>query len=206
MNTPVLKIIRSHLVFMMLLFIGCATVPKEVVELSYTVGDDIEAVQNSYKLLVQTYFDGLRNQTLTFLNEKWRPAYLQRFIKESKLVERISDSDPDKVLIAVEVWTNQAIKTIENKKDSLIAPIDKDENNLMNTIDEAFANLIRSNAVITANLNSIRDVKELQDETLSSLGVKDLRDKINKALVNASNSASDMLNNFKKTEGMLEQN
>jgi len=204
MHRSAFKNIGPYLLFMILLFMGCATVPKEVVELSYTVGDDIEAIQSSYKLLVQTYFDGLRTQTLTFLNEKWRPEYLRRYIKEGKLIENVSNNDPDKVLIAVEVWTDIAIETIENKKDSLITPIDNDENNLMIIIDEAFANIIRSNAVITAHLNSIREVKELQDETLSALGVKDLRDKINNALIEASNKSKEMLNELKKAEGITQ--
>ncbi len=204
MHRSAFKNIGPYLLFMILLFMGCATVPKEVVELSYTVGDDIEAIQSSYKLLVQTYFDGLRTQTLNFLNEKWRPEYLRRYIKEGKLIENVSNNDPDKVLIAVEVWTDIAIETIENKKDSLITPIDNDENNLMIIIDEAFANIIRSNAVITAHLNSIREVKELQDETLSALGVKDLRDKINNALIEASNKSKEMLNELKKAEGITQ--
>ena len=203
MKTLALRKIILFLPIIILLLTGCATVPKEVVELSYTVGDDIAAVQSSYKLLVNTYFDGLRTQTLTFLNESWRPEYLRRFIKEGKLIENVSDNDPDKVLIAVEVWANIAIETIENKKDALITPINNDEKKLLATIDEAFANILRSNAVITAHLNSIREVKELQDETLSSLGVKDLRDKINNGLIEASVRSKEMLNKFKEAEGMI---
>lgn len=203
MNTSAFKNIGPYLLFVILLFMGCATVPKEVVELSYTVGDDIEAVQSSYKLLVNAYFDGLRTQTLIFFNEKWRPEYIRRYIKDGKLIEKVSDNDPDKVLIAVDVWAKIAIDTLEYRKATLITPINNDEKKLLATIDEAFANIIRSNAVITAHLNSIREVKELQDETLSGLGVKNLRDKINDGLIEASKRSKEMIIKFKEAEGMI---
>jgi predicted nucleic acid-binding Zn-ribbon protein len=66
-------------------------------------------------------------------------------------------------------------------------------------VDESFARLIRANATITAHLNSIRTVQEVQDEALRSLKLADLRDEINKRLVEASEKAEFALT---KVEGV----
>ena len=44
-------------------FYGCATIPKETVELSYAIGQDLDAVHASYTNLIHKHFDNLRNQT-----------------------------------------------------------------------------------------------------------------------------------------------
>jgi hypothetical protein len=189
---------------MVLNFLGCASVPKEVVELSYTVGQDLNAVHLSYRQLIQTHFDGLRKQATGFLDNKWTPIYIKNFIKKGKLVERANNSDPNMVLLGVRLWAEVAVKEIEKKKKELIDPIDKNEKKLLNSIDEAFAQLISANAAITAHLNSIRKVKEVQDEALQALKVKDLRDKINNGLIFASDKANEAIEKVKKAEGIVD--
>ncbi|NIV96577.1 hypothetical protein GWN42_28285 [candidate division KSB1 bacterium] len=201
MKRPRERLLKALVLLVTFTLIGCATVPKEVVELSYTIGGDLEEVHASYKRLVQTHFDGLRAQTLDFFNNKWKPTFLRKFIENSNLVERVSDPDPERVLVTVEIWAETAIDTIEAKKKQLLDPINEDERELMQSIDDAFANLIRANATVTAHLNSIREVKELQDETLSGVGIKNLRDKINNGLMEASHRAKEALEKFKEAEG-----
>ena len=184
---------------------GCATVPKEVAELSYTIGEDLEAVHVSYKALVNTHFDGLRAQRLDFFNNKWKPTFLRKYIEESNLVERVSDKNAETVLVTVEVFAEVAIDTMEAIKKQWLDPINEDERKLIQLIDDAFANLFRANATVTANLNSIREVKTLQDKTLSSLGIKNFRDRINKGLIDASKKAENALKELEKAEDSLKK-
>src|SRR3990172_3979313 len=92
------------IVFTLMLW-SCASVPKEVVELSYVSGQDLNAVHASYKTLVQKHFDNLRFQTLTFLETRWIPVYLERFIKKSNLIEEVKRSDPKEVHDYLLAWT-----------------------------------------------------------------------------------------------------
>jgi len=108
------------------------------------------------------------------------------------------------VLLGVRLWAEVAVEEIEKKKKELIDPIDKNEKELLNSIDEVFAQLIRANAAITAHLNSIRKVKEVQDEALQALKVKDLRDKINNGLIFASDEANEAIEKVKKAEGIID--
>jgi len=187
------KLIKPLLLVLVIGLVGCATIPKEVVELSYTVGQDLGAIHLSYRNLIQEHFQNLREQAISFLENKWVPHYIEDFIKEGELVESAKGSDPKKVLEDVQLWAEVALEEIENKKRELIEPIDKDEKELLKLVDEAFSRLIRANATITAHLNSIRKVKKVQDEALKALELKDLRDKINNELFSASKRAEEAM-------------
>ena len=51
-----------------------------------------------------------------------------------------------------------------------------------------------------AHLNSIRKVQEVQDGVLSALGIRELRDKINDALIKASDEAAQYLYEIEKAD------
>ncbi|GAH58718.1 unnamed protein product, partial [marine sediment metagenome] len=151
----------------------------------------------SYKELIHTYFDNLRIQTITFLETSWIPAYLEDYIQTGDLVNIARDSDPTLVLEGVQDWVEFAMEKIEKKRRELIDPINSDEVALLKIVDEAFSNLIRANATITAHLNSLRKIQEVQDDVLKAMNLKELRDKINKALAGASDRAKKALEKLK---------
>lgn len=179
---------RSHVALLgMLLAAGsCATVPKEVVQLSYSIGQDLEAVHASYRTLVRVHFDGLRDQVNTFIDTRWKPAALRSFIEKGKLVERATRPDPNEVLSGVGNWVDVALEGISRKRHQFLDPLDFEEQALLDTLDDAFAKLARANATVTAHLNSLRKVQEIQDEALQAMKLKDLRDRLDERLIEAS--------------------
>lgn len=200
------RILVPLLVFALFLGLnGCATVPKEVVQLSYTVGQDIDAIHSSYRMLIQKHFDDLRAQTTTFLETRWMPTYLADWIKNGELVPMAQNPEPAKAFEGVSAWVEVAIEDIEKEKKELLTPINKDEKALLAYVDDAFARLIRANATITAHLNSIRKVQEVQDEALQALKIKDLRDQINQRLVDASEKAAAALPKIEGAKLMIKQ-
>jgi hypothetical protein len=98
-----------------------------------------------------------------------------------------------------------AILVIEAKKKELMDPINNDEKALLLAVDEAFARTMRANATITAHLNSLRKVQEVQDEALKAMELKELRDQINQGLILSSEHAKDALEELKKAEGLIDQ-
>jgi hypothetical protein len=65
--------------------------------------------------------------------------------------------------------------------------------------------MIRANSSITAHLNSIRKVTAFQDEVLTAAGVGNLRDTINKALIDASNKTQQAIDFVDKADGVVTQ-
>ena len=190
-------------IYVLLTVVGCASVPREVVELSYTVGRDLSAVHQTYRTLIERYFDLQRSQINTFIDMRWRPVYLQNFIKEGDLVGLATERDPNLVLEGVGVWVEVAIEEIEAKRSELIVPLDRLEQVLLRSVDEAFGQLVRANSLVTAHLNSLRKVQEVQDEVLGILNVKDIRDAINDGLIKASEITESAIRRTEEAEGLL---
>lgn len=166
---------------------GCASVPDEAVELSYKVGEDIEQLHAGYRKTVVFAFEQMRQTGLTVIDKQWTPIYLKTFIKEGLLVEFAQDNNIE----AVEYWARTAINDIDKKRQEFLVSLKQKEMSLIANIDEAFGRTIRANAAVTAHLNSVLKVQKFQDSIFDSLGLKDLRDKINNGLVDASDFAAE---------------
>jgi len=186
------------------LLVGCASVPKEVVELSYVMGEDLVAVHESYVALIELHFDDLRTRTRDFLVNRWQPVYLRNFIQEGDLVGLATHAAPDTVLMGVKLWVDVALAEIQAKNHELLAPLDSQEQELLRAVNEAFDRLMTANAVITAHLNSIREVKEVQDDALKALGLRDLRDQVNQGLARASQLAEEGIQRTIEAEGLVD--
>ncbi len=185
---------------------GCAAkVPEEVVELSYTVGEDLSGLQASYRSLIATHFDNLRSQRNAFIDTQWRPLFLERFVEESQLVSIVTNSPANDLPEILNIWVEIALDTIEARRATLIDPINQDEAALLRLVDQAFANLIWANTTITSHLNSIRKVQEVEDRALTSLNLKGLRDQIDAQLLLVSQKADSALTRFKQAENVVDK-
>jgi len=210
------------LILMGFMFVGCAQVPKEVVELSYRMGGDIEAIHKSYDQLIHDHFDLLRQARLHYLNDEWKPLFIKKFIKQGRLVKiakgEVVVSDDGNSFIApvpgkeeagllnsVTIWSSVAVKKIEGKKQALLEPLNDDEKQLLSWVDDAFNRLYRGNAAITAHLNSLRKVQEVQDDALKALNMEGLRDKINNTLINISDKADKYMDDVRKVDGIVKK-
>lgn len=200
------SIFKSIVLLLLLLgLVGCATVPKETVELSYALGQDIDAIHASYRNLIHKHFDNLRTENDAFLTNKWKPNYLSRFIKKGNLIVLASNQDSVQAFEGVNAWVDVAIEAIESKRKELVTPINKDEEMILNAVDDAFARIRRANETITAHLNSIRKVQEVQDNALKALNVKELRDQINNQLVKASVNAQSAIDKVAKADSVVKE-
>lgn len=185
---------------------GCVrpNVPTEVVTLSYTLGQDIDAIHVSYRNLINSYFDSLRMQAQNILDDHWNPAFIKDFVQRANLVQLASTANDTESYNQIVAWANAAVKQIEKKKNEIMDPIDQDETKLLNYVDQAFRQVNNANSTITAHLNSIRKVQTLQDNVMQTLGLKDINDKVNSALVSASDKLNKSLQEIQRIDTSLE--
>lgn len=215
-------LVASVIVGVILAQSSCSTVPKEVVELSYRVGEDMASVHLSYTALIRTHFESFKKDRLRYLNDEYTPLFIKTWITDGRLRDIVkgnvvwSDDAGDfvkpspgreekELLESVTMWSQSAVEQIESKKTELLAPLDSSEALLQSLVDDAFNRLYRGNATITAHLNSLREVQEVQDSFLSALNVKDLRDKINNSLVQVSQEAQKGLDLVRKTDAEIQK-
>ena len=209
-------------ILLILLTAGCGSVPKEVVELSYVMGEDLQSINQSYDNLIHQFYNNLRDQRRAYIDDVWYPRFVENWRKDGELVaiakeERIwSESDdklvvvpagsaPKESLAALNDWLDYALYAYEKKSEALLSPLDQEEETLRTEVRVAFARMTQANATITAHLNSLREIKEVEDQALKALNLKDLRDQINDQLVNASKKAKDGLDKIKEVDQKVDK-
>ena len=206
-----------------LLFLSaCASVPPEVVELSYLVGQDIRKLQQSFDLLIEQNFEGYRARRIAYLENVWAPAFIAEWIEDGRLLDTargkvVYDESQDKfvapapgreqqqLLSTIYGWSDAAIFEIDDKRASLLDPLDRQEKQVRREIRAVFDQLIQANAYITAHLSSIREVQEFQTQAMEALGIEDAVSSLNDSLVQFSNRARDDLDAIRKADGHMDR-
>ena len=165
---------------------GCASTPKETVTLSMTVGKDIEQLHSGYRQTIRLSFDQMRQAGLSVIDNVWTPAYLKSFVTSGELIEAAQAEQTERV----DYWARIAIRAIDDKRKDFLGPLQEREDELVAAVDAAFDRVINANAAVTANLNSVLKVQVLQDQVREAVGLSDIRDEINNAIVSTSNWAA----------------
>lgn len=149
-------LIFNFVIFLAILVVfalgGCASVPKESVELSKEVGKGIAESQHSYTGLLNTYFASKKQQVDQWIENEYLPEYLSNIqfeLKKADLPTTLTPQQLRDVLRDVIVERDQKHTDLENAR--LL---------LLTKSNGHFTLLSQSNAGVTGLLQSMVDVKE----------------------------------------------
>jgi len=182
-NHPRLALLFSRVLLSSALALaaGCASIPKESVELSVTVGRDLAALHVAHVALVKQYFDRMEGDVNAFVDTQYRPYSIEKNMKDFDLVGRITATRtkgaPD-ALEVMQVFVEELTADIEDQRRTLLAPIRAQRQEVLTSLEEAYRRLQDAQAVLTAHLASVRKVREAQDEALAAAGLKDLQERV----------------------------
>ena len=79
MNNKILTIIFSSL-----LLVSCASIPKETVTLSKTIGSDLQILHNSHRNMVQLYYNRIKLNINAFIDDVYAP-FVIHYVLEVEL-------------------------------------------------------------------------------------------------------------------------
>lgn len=191
-----------------------ASVPKEVVELSYQMEKDLVQVKSTYISLVRQHVTLLKRQREYYLQHEWIPNLIEDWIAEGELIslangtkiyddelgdfKSVSSPQRAKQLNSIVQWASVAVEEIDAKRKELLQPLDDAEKQLIEDIERSFSLLLLGNQTITAHLNSIREVQNVQNQLLEKAEWGGLRNDINSKLSNLSDQAMSGLNEIRK--------
>lgn len=176
---------------------SCASVAPESVELSYILGQDIESLHQSHRELIARYFEALRKQVDDSIDRIFVPAYINGFVVSGKLMQHAQNQRAD----LVEAWARIAVAKIDRERQLRLQPVLEAEREARLMVDAAFDKAIRANATITAHLTSVVKTQRSQDEMLASLGLKDMREKLNQSLAGASQKVRRIVGEIEDAKG-----
>jgi hypothetical protein len=197
MNNKILVVIFSSL-----LMVSCASIPKETVTLSKTIGSDLQVLHASHRNMVQLYYNGIKGNINTFIDDVYAPFIIHHVLEvelnkhrrgESSIYGIIENAgktggknETEEALNVMLEFQEAANQQINVKRNELRSPILQQEREILSTIDQSYQNTIYANATLTAYLVSVRKVKESQNEALSIVGLNGLDTTVTNRLVELS--------------------
>jgi len=220
------------LVCLSALFITCAQVPRESVELSTTIGRDLAAVHESHRELAQILFDRMKGDINRFVDQVYAPHQINvAMARQQELAESPNESDRSRSLLlainaafqddaspelqeAVLQGMNSMVlqirNDVESMREEMLAPVLAQEQEVLNSIDRAYQQIHYANSIITGHLVSIAEVHDAQADLMAAVGVEqDLRSVIGTRLSQTSRQISDIVDSAEQAESnlpMVEEN
>lgn len=79
MNNKILTVIFSSL-----LLVSCASIPRETVILSKTIGSDLQILHDSHRNMVQLYYNGIKLNVNTFIDDVYA-SFVINHVLEAEL-------------------------------------------------------------------------------------------------------------------------
>ena len=222
------------LIFVLCFITSCISIPKETITLSKVIGSDLVVLKKSHVNMTQFYYQRIKSNINKFIDDTYKPYIINFMLKNqlsefkkgnASLLTSINDAakieskeTADLVLDDMSQFVEAINQQIEEKRNKLLTPIIKQENEILKAINESYSNTIYANSTITGYLESIRKVKDAQNEALSLItGLKNtdsivrnkilkLSDIVNSAIIEgkkidtktdeASKKIEDLINKF----------
>ena len=197
---------------------SCVSVPKETVQLSRVIGTDLTVLQNSHTTMVELFYTEIINNINAFIEEVYAPFIINYVLKgELKnyknnispsifgvISKAASDGagkvETEEVLAKMSYFLKTANTRIENKRNELLGPIQKQKDAILRNINTAYENTRRANSSVTNYLQSVLSLKKSQKEILSIVGLKGMDEPLNKTLLKASDVTKSLLVEGKKID------
>src|SRR3989339_1741014 len=187
---------------------ACATIPKETIELSNTVGRDLEEVHRSHRAFATVLFDIMEKDVNKFINEIYAPAYIKKFATEYKLDDKVKGivaAAPNNLLPVLVRFVEKSNETIENKRAELLNQIKAQRNQVINDIDTSYRQLQAAQALIAGHLASVMKIHDARNEVLKNVGLEGMREKLAENTEKVSNRISSLINEAEKAEGKMDK-
>jgi hypothetical protein len=196
-----------YLVFATLATAGCASVPVESVELSETVGRDLESLHVAHKELAVRYFQRMHRDVDEFVRDVYRPYVIRSTMEDLGLVAKLqaslqpgSELDP---LDVMEIYVEEAMKQIETYRAELQAPVTEQEVQVLGSIDASHLRVQNANAIVTGHLASVRKVHDAQGEFLARARLGGLQERTASFVTSVSDELARTLDSARSTESEL---
>jgi hypothetical protein len=213
---------RTVVIVLLFLFLGCAQVPRESVELSTTVGRDIAEVYRAHRELAVIFYKRIKDDINAFVDEVYGPYQIKKLLqgeqkdfqerKESlftaldSAVKQPNNSSAQKdALDSMDVFVQVLRAEIEFYRAQLLNPVLEQEKQLLSAIDRSYNQIHYANSIVTGHLASIVRVHDAQEEVLQKFGAKGLREDVGKTLAKVSDETAKLVKKGKKLEMEIEE-
>lgn len=160
----------------LLLFIGCASIPKESPELSHEVGERISAMKEAHLNLVQQYFDLKKEEVKETFEEEWIPAYAESFFSnpetKSYWNSLVEEGDEEERLNFLIQAGPTMLREIREKQNEFLKPLNELESQVEDSLRKEYEQMLSANNTLTSFLSGAAEVAENRQQYLDLFGVQ----------------------------------
>lgn len=207
---------KGIIVWFPIVFASCAVVPHETVTLSRKLGEDLKILHTSHVNAIDLQFNRMVSDINSFIDGVYGP-YVIHHVLSSELTN-FNDGKPsiygaietagktkgkkesDIALSEMSDFLIAAKEQIEEKRTELLTPVLTQKEEILKAINQSSENLIYANATITGHLESIRKVKEAQQDALKAVGLQHVDEITTNTLVQASDNINKAIQAGKKID------
>ena len=189
---------------------GCAQVPPQSVELSTTLGRDLQELQRSHRKAIDLLHDRDIERINRYIEQVVIPTYAKTVIDSvgprlsqdlSKAIgPNATQADKDRIYEEMRKTVLGISSRVEKQRQELTAPIEEARKARLQELDMAYAQMQQANSVLTAHLASVVKVNTVQDELLAKAGLKDFRQKVGDSALGLDKQVEEALSTAKDVE------
>lgn len=197
---------RTILLALLTVLIGaCTDVPREAVVLSTRIEQDIVELHRANRALAERYFARSKADVERFIEQEYRPFIVSDTMRRLDLLRRLQTAESDeKAFGFMQIFVRQTLTRIEQTRRELLIPLEKQEREVLQSIDDAYAGVINAQSVVTGYLGSAQSVQLAQDEFLERAGLGNLRERLIDRTVGLSDRIADITTKANRGEEKVE--
>ena len=186
----------------MVLMVGCATIPHEAPELSVELGNRINAIQEANLTLLHRFFDLKRGDIDRFIQNEWVPTFAEEIFSDPRMKKTwdtiVAENKPSDRLKFLVTTGPKLQERINKKRTELINPLDDLERRIEQEIRDEYEQARAINNSITSFLLSASKVTENRNRYLEMAGVTD--EEVGHTIDKVNDAVSDLLSSVKGAE------
>lgn len=212
-----MKIRNLGLLIVLFILTACASLPKESVTLSQTLGSDLKILHNAHRNIIEIHFNKIEDDINSFVSDVYAPFIIHYALKSE--LKKYKEGNPTSLYSIIEIAGKQegqkeseealnvmqefqeaARKQIESKRNELLTPIIKQQAEIITAINQSYEHAIYANSTITAYLQSLQKIKGAQQEALSLIGLEGTGTLITNTLVKVSEQVDNAVKKGKEID------
>lgn len=188
-----------------LLTAGCATIPPESVELSQTLGTQLDTLESAHEAAIRAFFDAKETAVHKFMEDEWTPKFANNYLSSPKvsamLAQTCGQQHHADCLHAILIISNQAELQIQAHYRKILEPLSQTETTLLAAVRADYAEAEHENDALTALLISATKVQSERQTLLAKAGINESQ--IDSALTTVSDQVSHLTSNAKSLDSKL---
>jgi hypothetical protein len=169
--------VRTSLVLIALLLVGCASIPPEAPELSAELGRRLGAIEASHRALLHAWIDEKEARVEDFLQDRWIPRFARNYFSQphaSALWEQVAtEGDAEDRMRYLLTVAPELLAEIDRQRRSMLAPLYALERTVEGRVAAEYDQARAINHTLTTYLVSASEVDEVRRRYLERFGVGD---------------------------------